>query len=125
MPLRFDFTKIEDAKALHADESEAAITDSLIWATMFCGLDSITEDNLDVWEERLAAVQSNGALMNHMVEGEIKPYFITRKHLERRVGLKTNASKLSKATFKTNIYEQSVRETKIRMARQEAKEAEE
>lgn len=73
------------------------ITDCLIWATMFIGMNEITEDNALEFADRLYIYE--------MVAGNISSRNtpITHEEVFDRIGLYTNASKITKAAFKTKI----------------------
>lgn len=122
MPLVYRFDKMEDPGGLHADDNEWSVTDALIWASLYIGLPSITKANLDDWEKRLAAYQSFGPVMNRMVDGEIVPYYITRRHLERRIGMSTNVSSITDAQFRKNLLSAAAEAGRSKMRAQENKE---
>jgi hypothetical protein len=112
MPLNWNMENVKDVGALHNTGANAApkgstedvigdvewaISNSLIWATLYIGLDIIKESNLDEWEFRLTMHQLlHGSMLN---TGTGAGVYITREHLERRVGLYTNAGSMTRAAF--------------------------
>jgi len=105
MALHWDMTKVKDCKKLHESDMEWAITESVIWSTMVVDLGSITEDNLDEWEWRLAVWQNlNGAFMRSGGD----EYYIVRKHIERRVGLSVNVANITRSSFIKKLFNNGV-----------------
>ena len=112
MALNWNMENVKDVDALHntgdnaapkgstedvIGDVEWAISNSLIWATMYIGLDIIKESNLDEWEFRLTMHQLlHGPMLN---TGTGAGVYLTREHLERRVGLYTNAGSMTRAAF--------------------------
>lgn len=110
MSLDWSITKVkqwEQVSLREANGAEAAKTEALIWATMSLGIPTITKSNVDEWMFRLSTKEKlKGALINHYVEDKsmpgglrAEPYYLTREDVERRIGLSTNASKLTRAAF--------------------------
>lgn len=100
MPLHYNWSECENPDELSSDEN-AVMTDTMIFMTMHVGIPEITEKNWEHFAERMFALQATGSFIT---TGEGKPYYITREDVKRYIGLKTNASKLSIATFKTRVY---------------------
>jgi hypothetical protein len=118
---RRTFTTPEEAKAfiraetsymgphwgLDADEAAgtsakrlSVTTNMLIWASMLVGLPSITEANAERWYKRLAAVEArNGAYRTR--DGE--DLFFTLEEVKAHVGLSTNVSTETDATFRAKV----------------------
>jgi len=96
MSLDWNVEKVTDVQTLHEDYNECAITESIIWATITVDLGEITENNLDEWAYRLAMLQAVwGASMRHGGE----PFYLTREHVERRIGLYVNVGNMTRAEW--------------------------
>ncbi len=105
MALHWNMTKVHDCEKLHESDMEWAITESVIWSTIVVDLGSITEDNLDEWEWRLAVWQNlHGAFMRSGGE----EYYIVRKHIERRVGLSVNVVDIKRSNFIKKLFKNGV-----------------
>lgn len=111
MALHFDFTDMiarlgrEEFDRITDHPTEGGekwhpITDSLIWATMIVGIGQITEKTVDEFARRLAAYQ---AIDGGMILREGGRIHITREDVERHIGLRTNVTKESAATFNAKI----------------------
>jgi hypothetical protein len=96
MSLNWNMEKVTDVQTLHEDDNEWAITESIIWATMTVDLGEITEKNLDEWAYRLAMLQAVWGA-NMRCGGE--PFYLTREHVERRVGLHANVGNMTRAQW--------------------------
>jgi len=112
MSLNWDVTNVKGFKELAYEDVGVVYEDaggevrvrraaeSLIFATMFTGINTITEKNVEefflriyMWEKSFGALRfSNG-----------EPKFFTLKEIVPFIGLKTNASPLTKAQFKNNL----------------------
>jgi hypothetical protein len=107
MSLNWDLTKIDDFDEI-STKAESGITDALIYATLFCGLEKITASNAPEWNFRLSFYQKlygellQGASDACREAGETDPDHehertcygpaaLTWQHVERRIGLSTNA----------------------------------
>lgn len=108
MPLTWDATEVADYDNLTDDECVAR--EALIFATMGVGINHITEDNAREFYERVSFIEKvNGASRHGWEDGEHVPVYFTPDEIRRFIGLRTNASVLTKAKFKTNVYEGHVR----------------
>tara|TARA_R110002110_G_scaffold26640_6_gene97695 strand:- start:95 stop:514 length:420 start_codon:yes stop_codon:yes gene_type:complete len=104
MSLNWDLTKIDDFESINT-KAERGITDALIYMTIGCGLEEITAKNAPEWNFRLAMYQK---VFGNMLQGgsdacaEREPHEqherdcyasfpLTWQHVERRIGLSTNA----------------------------------
>jgi hypothetical protein len=95
MALNWNIEKCKNFKGLTTEENWG-LTDTLIWATMFTGISTITEANYKEFYARLNLVQRlNGPYTN---KGG-KPYYITVDDVQRRIGLTTNAGSMTRAQF--------------------------
>jgi hypothetical protein len=102
MALNWDMTKVYDTEALHESDYEWAISEVIIFGSMGVDLGSITEENLDEWTYRITLYQKlNGALLR--IDG--KPFYVTRAHLERRIGLKVNVCNMTRAKWRNKMFD--------------------
>lgn len=84
-----------------------AITETLIWATIWLGMSSITEANWQRFATRLRLYENAfGATMRK--DGE--DWKIRPEDVHRRIGLSTNASPLTEAAFRKRVFDRLMRE---------------
>ena len=106
MALNFHFDKIEDKSVLFIDgkvpaEGEAgdlnAATQTCIWMTMHLGINPITEENYQKFYDRYVEYMS--------AYGENEKFWSLKSadDVKKRIGLSTNASKISDTKFKSII----------------------
>lgn len=110
MSLRWDLSEIKNWKEVNTDE-EWPITDRLIWGTMIVGINPITETN---WREFYARFHLVELLNGAFLLENRKPRYIKPEEVQRRVGLNTNASSLTRPAFlklKLNRYFKELVET--------------
>jgi len=93
MALSWNVTKVIDNEALHADDNQWAITNSLIWGTMGVGISRITEDNYVDFYARLTFLYTS---ISHESD-------ITVFDVKRRIGLSTNADNETELQFVKRI----------------------
>ena len=65
------------------------VTNSIVWATIPCGFNKITEDNFDMVWQRLSRWQQ---VIGAFCEGEQGDVYITEEDVRMHIGLSTNAS---------------------------------
>jgi hypothetical protein len=106
MSLDWDVGKVKDWKALQG-KTESMVTDVLVWHTMSIGMGRITEANSD---EFYARVNMFERVHEPSLYKEDKPRYITREEVDRRIGLFTNASNLTRAQFMKRVWERHERE---------------
>lgn len=95
MALNWNIAKVKEYEKVKT-EAEWAVTNLLIWATMFVGFRSITKDNYKEFYKRLHLYELvNGAFLYK----DRQPKYITEAQVERRIGLETNASTFSRTEF--------------------------
>lgn len=99
MSLDWDITKVKNSKEIKSDQ-EWPITEALIFLTMNIGIREITEENQREVLTRLRCVEKVYGPTLHQ-NGAPRPF--TLLDLQRRVGLTTNASKLTKNQFLKNL----------------------
>lgn len=93
-------------------------TECLIWATMFVGLNRITDENWQTFAERLRAWETAvGCLSSN---GEPIPAETVKRH----VGLSTNASTLTGPKFTKQLAEAGARTAREAVARELRRAAE-
>jgi len=97
MSLDYNFTKIKDRDLSDAGR---ACLDSLVWATMFLGMDEITDRNKDEFYIRLRIHERMFGPLRRKEEEEI---FSTYEEVCRNVGLSTNASTFTNLQFNTRV----------------------
>ena len=114
MALNFYLDKIENYKELCWEpagqlgkDGEELVrikpkTDSIIWATMLLGLNKITEKNLVDWATRWKLAAGVGWVYSE----------VTLEDIRAHIGLRTNASPLTAAKFRANLYKGVEREAK-------------
>jgi hypothetical protein len=141
MSLNWDLTRIDDFESINT-KAERGITDALIYATIGCGLEEITTKNAPEWNFRLAMyqklygdwLQGGSDLCNE--RGEADPdhkherdcyasYPLTWQHVERRIGLSTNAfPSLSRTKWLGRLARNYAEDVERRIRREREKVAE-
>lgn len=105
MSLNWNAEKIEGRENFTDDEF--GVMDGLIWLTMAVGIHEITEKNYKEFHARLDIIQRlHGPYMN---QGG-KDYLITEEDVKRCIGLRTNASTLTRNQFNKSQLERFYRE---------------
>lgn len=95
MSLHFDYTKCNKYTL-----PEPVVIDAMIWSCMFVGIDEITIHNYDEFYARIHAMEvMNGTQL--LVNGE--PRYIQPEECYNMIGLKTNASRKTKAQFSKQL----------------------
>ena len=106
MPLNWNIERCDNWKEL-IEDSEWGVTNALIWTTMVVGLHEISEANANEFFARVDAVQRGTGELCYKDTGTPEntdsskwlPYFITYEDIVRRIGLGTNASRMTKTEF--------------------------
>lgn len=97
MALTWDATKVTDWK-----KKTGAVADTMIWMTMFVGMNEITEKNAEEFYARIQLLEKLfGAYLNQ-TDTETKvtePKYITFDDVKSFIGLTTNASTLTRNQF--------------------------
>jgi hypothetical protein len=113
MPVNADWSAVRDWEQLHADDNEAQLTEAFMtfgWGYgLFdlIGLSELTEQNIGEAWARLAVMQAlteKGAFFTKWTGTESIPLPITRADLERRIGLKSNYSNLTRTAWQTKKF---------------------
>ena len=93
MALKWDLKDCDQSACWDADGKMTQTCQSLIWATMVVGLDSLTEKNVDEWVIRLNVDHRLIGTFSAPSEGinveMLKPFY----------GIKTNATPLTRAKY--------------------------
>ena len=109
MSLNFNFAKVADHEALHADDRQWSITEHLIWHTMAVQMSAITEKNWRQFVIRYFAW--------HNLHGTSEKGKVSVEDIKRRIGLCTNAPNRTDAQFRKTLAE-SVMEAGLRKMRE-------
>jgi hypothetical protein len=113
MPVNADWSAVRDWEQLHEDDNEAQLTEAFMtfgWGYgLFdlIGLSELTEQNIGEAWARLAVMQAlteRGAFFSKWTGEESIPLPITRADLERRIGLKSNYSNLTRTAWQTKKF---------------------
>jgi hypothetical protein len=110
MALHFNYEKITDKTLIdHPSDPDRynPVFDSLIWLTMSCGFNKITEDNVEKVYQRVKAYQLVfGPCLRKPREGSvISTVYITHADVKAYIGLTTNASTLTDSAFAKRVME--------------------
>lgn len=121
MALRWDISNCKDVEAIKTDE-EWPVTNALIWSTLVLQIGTITDKNIDEFCERMSICQKCfGALM---VNPKGEDRWITRKDIEKRIGLRTNVTTESKSKFNNEVIRALRRDALAVLEREEIKREE-
>ena len=124
MPLTYDFTNIKNyeqictRKLVEGDKEfnpekdlyiNTPLAESLVWMTIFIGMREITEKNWEqfYWRTRLlecttGAYRQTGTYDNDGKLIKKEEQFVTKDEIKSMIGLKTNASEMTKGEFYKN-----------------------
>lgn len=106
MSLNYDLSKVKGTE-WKDDDNEWKLTEILIFVTMHVGLGEITEDNIDEWLDRIrlveAASEFSFVYVRNEETGDVEPRAVTREDLEKRIGMRTNASEMTEHRFFMNL----------------------
>jgi hypothetical protein len=108
MSVNADWSAIRDHEELHADDWEHQLTTAFLTLTWgyglldIVGLGSITEDNVGEFWARFSVAQTLCGQFFSNWDGEKSvPVLITRADIERRIGLKSNYSNLTRTQWQS------------------------
>ena len=109
MSLNWDISKVKNFKKLcwNKDESLAAKTEGLLFATMYIGIGHISEKNCEEFFERLTTLEYLTRPMLWKTDRRFKggrandPY--TLEDVRRHIGLSTNASHISASKWRRKV----------------------
>lgn len=104
MSLRWQVTDCEKHEELLAKE-HWTVTYSILMASMWTGINRITEETAEDFTTRLTAwTKVHGPVANVVGEdGELTPYRITLADVRRRIGAWTNATPLTAQKFRATL----------------------
>lgn len=111
MALNWDAAKVkgvsEDGGTKDLTGEEKVVLEALIWMTLAVGIQEITAKNVDQFAHRAIAWQMvTGQVLNeYKPDGKYHPAFLNRAHVERFIGLKTNASPKTVTQFRNTLLE--------------------
>jgi len=109
MPLNYDLTRIKYYKRLYkkidTDNFEIKpIPKTIILSTISVGMREITEDNYKKFFNRLRVIETiYGSFFVVKTKRGIKQKYITEDDVKAMIGLRTNASEISRAKFMSKI----------------------
>lgn len=95
MALNWNIEKVKDWKLL-TTETEASVTEALVWAALSIGIPDITAKNYNEFFARIHMVER---LSGTYLKRDGQPYYITRMDVKRRIGLMTNCSRFGRTKF--------------------------
>lgn len=119
MSLDWNLTKINNNTEVCWEKNEDGtdklnpVTESLIWLTMGIGMGSITEDNQSDFYCRVAMYEKLfGTMLSYWKDSKKVSVPITPEDINNHIGLTTNVSKDTDASFRKRIVENFIREQK-------------
>lgn len=106
MALTFDFSACADADAIKADTPDGwPVTDCLIWLCLITGTPKITAQTAEKFWHRVSAWEQATGPLNTSGR-RIEP-----ADIQRRIGLRTNASPLTAAAWRKKLADTLQRES--------------
>lgn len=130
MALHWDLSRIKDQETLcwwtatednisagvaKGEQGLKAVTEALIWHTMGLGLGRITEQNVEEFWLRLQLYEK---LHGYTVyDAKAKPRPLTWEEVTAHIGLRTNASTLTRGTWVRKLTNDFMREAERRLFR--------
>ena len=90
-------------------DSDHDVLDALIWGTMLVGLQRITEANLPEWLLRMRMERANYASAFQIKYQNEREYYLRLEHLRKFIGLRTNATELTRSKWLKELMERIVR----------------
>jgi hypothetical protein len=119
MSLDWNLTKINNNIEVCWEKNEDGtdklnpVTESLIWLTMGIGMGSITEENQSDFYCRVAMYEKLfGTMLSYWKDSKKVSVPITPEDIHNHIGLTTNVSKDTDASFRKRIVENFIREQK-------------
>ena len=115
MALNWNVGKVENFKTVcyNADGKVNAATETLIWATMIIGMNSITEKNAEEFFIRISMRERlHGALRRDWSGDKPVDVFVTWDEVKAHIGLGTNATNITRAKFikhTVNMFERDMK----------------
>lgn len=122
MPLTWDVSKIADHDEVTTLQTEQGAiwhpkTEALVWLSMSTGIATITEQNSDEVYARINLIERvRGAMLG--TNGE--SLFIEPEDVRKHIGLRTNASRLTKSQFLNQFADHELNAAKRRYRKETA-----
>jgi hypothetical protein len=116
MSLTYDYSAVRDSDTLMFDEDDRMKPESecIIFATIFIGINTITEANWQSFYLRLSMYENaHGSLVRRVNDdGLLVDSFMSPEIVRAHIGLHTNARNLTMPQFKKRIVERLEEEAK-------------
>lgn len=117
MALHFDYKNVRDWKvaSTHPNYPDKwhPVGETLVWMSLVCGYNKITEANAEKIAQRLMEYQTiNGPLLEYgTTEGPTgqRKLYIDLPEVKRHIGLTTNASSMTDAEWRKHLYEHVIK----------------
>lgn len=125
MSLDWTVEEVDAREELHSSEIEWAKTNALIWLSVGCGYNEITEANADEIFERVSVWERVFGSFNQAYDRETDTYAdskLTLADVRRRVGLSTNANVRTRSSFRKMISEKLEEDARYERKRQQEKQ---
>jgi hypothetical protein len=110
MPVHFDFSRVHNHEAVTTNPTDPTrwhpVADALVWLSMICGYNEITEKNVEKVIERIMQFQSvKGAFLRggRDENNSPKPIYIMPTDVKRFIGMHTNASPFTDAQWRRKV----------------------
>jgi hypothetical protein len=106
MSLNWHIRDIADLEGIKADTPDGwPVTDCMIWLCLIVGIDQITEQNAEAFWHRVHAWETITGPLNTSGR-RIEPFDVVR-----RIGLRTNAARLTDAAWRKKLAETMERDS--------------
>src|SRR5206468_6941551 len=110
MALHWSIARVKDWQQLAEDDEQRKITEAIVWAALVYDLSGVTEKNVDEWlfrQEFARRVDDFYPITRPRSQDHKRDVF-TRAELEQRIGLSTNVTNTSRASFQKKLIEKVV-----------------
>lgn len=111
MSLNWDVTNVKDYENLFNNDN-SAVTEAIIFHTIFVGISAITEANVETFFKRVYVYEKLfGPTVSQLDDnGGRSEYRLRFSDIQKRIGLRTNADNFTDAKFKSKILNRSFEE---------------
>jgi hypothetical protein len=111
MSLNWDITRVENSEEVFSDENKA-VSESIIFYTLFVGMNSITEENVKNFFQRVYVFEKLfGPTVTYVDKNnERRDRYMKFSDIKRMIGLRTNATPMTETKFKSKVVERSYSE---------------
>jgi len=106
MPLNWNVNEVKNHKKIMYKKNDDGsyemkkIYETIILSTMIVGVSRITEENYEKFFNRLRLVETiGGSFFFETKRGKHHPRYIKKEEIKKMIGLKTNASELTRTKF--------------------------